>query len=199
MKRVFVAGEGPNEIGRWCREAAYRGEYPSDDAGVIGALLGRVATSPYDITEGAPWKRSGTFRAGRRDGEYKAARRLIQDAADHGCDVAVLVRDADDVPGRAAEIERAAVDALRDGILPRVAAGVAVERLENWLLAMTGEARSEQLGRQQVRAKLDAAGVPDKDTHAMVGLASRWALEALPVDAASLRAWLDRARDALAP
>lgn len=79
-----------------------------------------------------------------------------------------------------------------------MAGAVCIERLESWLLALSGRARTEQRGNDEVDAALEALGVPRKDTRGMVEFIERRGPSAVPPDASSLRPWMERVRSALA-
>ncbi len=66
--------------------------------------------------------------------------------------------------------------------------GIPVEMLESWLLALTGEKKSED--NPDPAGSLREKGVPEKKTTAMVQLAMNAKLSDIPDDAVSLRKWL---------
>jgi hypothetical protein len=76
-----------------------------------------------------------------------------------------------------------------------VIGGVAIEKLESWLVAVAGHHRSEEMRRPE--EKLAELGLGEKDTKAMVQIIEDRGLASIPVDARSLHRWLDRAREAL--
>jgi hypothetical protein len=71
-----------------------------------------------------------------------------------------------------------------------VVGGVAVERLESWLLALSGRTKTEALRVGKTDQELEQLGVRCKDTATMVEHVERCDLAAIPLDAASLREWL---------
>jgi hypothetical protein len=73
-----------------------------------------------------------------------------------------------------------------------VVGGVCVERLESWLLALTGRTKTESMGRDRTVSELEAVGVKDKDTATMVEHVQRHGIAGVPADAVSLHAWLTR-------
>jgi hypothetical protein len=60
MKKLFLAGEGPNELGRWSKEPEYRDLY--NDVGVIEAVLKKVTTSGWKVVDACRWKNIRTQR-----------------------------------------------------------------------------------------------------------------------------------------
>ena len=53
MKRVFLAGEGRNDLGKWAYPPHYQNNYGD---GVIYELLSKVETEGWQVTEGQRWK-----------------------------------------------------------------------------------------------------------------------------------------------
>jgi hypothetical protein len=101
----------------------------------------------------------------------------------------VFSRDTDGDEDRTRDIEEGARLA---GESFRIMGGVAHPRLEAWILALSGEAHSEDRGHVDERlARLD---VGEKDTAGMVRVAEGADLNALPADAHSLHAWISSVR-----
>jgi len=194
--RVFIAGEGRNELGRRSGSPAYQGE--RSDPGVIEALLRKVRPTGWEVSAAVDWKELRKFKArtgGRGDGANVAKAHLR--AREHGCDVIAFVRDRDGVrfEPRESDIEAAIAELASAGAGPRVIGGVAIEKLESWLVALAGVSRSEALRRPEEH--LAKQGIDGKDTAAMVAHVDEHGIHAVPEDAASLRRWLDRARAVL--
>lgn len=198
MRRVFLAGEGTNELGGWALEEAHRDAAP--DPGVLETLLRQVAPDGWEIAAAVPWKKIRKYRAGgRRGAETRNVLGAALMARESRCDVLVFSRDQDNRPDRTAAvtvgIDRVAV-AFPDG--PELVAGMAVECLEAWVLALRGEHRAETHSKAAAQRRLAEAGVAEKDTRAMTELARAADLRRLPADAVSLSQWLTRGRRVLA-
>jgi hypothetical protein len=126
--------------------------------------------------------------------------RLVNDAADAGCEVVAFSRDVDSDDEREDAIEegiRRARELFADG--PEIIGGVAKPALEGWILALLGERGSERLSLKRATMALVKKRVPAKDGPAMVRVVEREGLGAIPPDAASLRAWLENAEAVLRP
>ena len=79
---------------------------------------------------------------------------------------------------------------------PGIIGGVAVEKLEAWLLALAGVSKSESLTRPE-RSLNEKLGIDHKNTGQMVALVNEKGLAEIPDDAASLLNWLSKASAAL--
>lgn len=198
MIRVFLAGEGRNELGDWVDPIPYRAERPRD--GVVPALLRKIRGDGWMIIDAMPWRAIRKFQSRPPiSAETKTVLGLALAASEAKCDVLVFCRDRDGSHSNAnLERERDIDDGIRRVAEtfenpPRIAGGVAVKRLESWLCALTGELHSEDDWRPEDHLK--ACEVDD--TEAMVRLVEAADLDEIPEDARSLRVWLERARDAL--
>lgn len=127
---------------------------------------------------------------------------LVQEAKERRFDAIVFTRDRD---GEKPEHERREAE-FQEGLrvapalvrgAPALIGGMAVQRLESWVLAMKGAASTESLRSAEVDRRLSEAGVAAKDTDAMAAVARDADLDALPADARSLRAWIALARERL--
>lgn len=191
--KVFLCGEGPNELGSRFGHLSYQND---DRPGVIHTLLARVQPTGWEVGGAREWKSIRKFRVGKAAHEDT---RNVQAAAlgarEAGCDVLAFARDRDR--------DLARQQAIDDGIAlvtaPDVIGGVAVPTLEGWILALLGKRRTEDLSSKRAEESLADSGVPRKDGAAMVRVVEEADLEAIPEDAASLRKWLARARDVLPP
>ncbi len=198
MIQVLLAGEGRNELGDHSAEDPFRPERPQP--GVLEALLRSVRPDGWQIMGAILWKKLPKLRVGfGKRGEEQNVRAAFHHARKRGAAVIVFSRDRDGprFSHRHEDIERAISTLRAEHGTPAIVGAVAVEKLEAWLLAIRGERRSEEPRHPEER--LAAFGVASKDTAAMVALVERFGLSAVPEDAASLRLWLTRAQEALAP
>ena len=201
MIHVFLAGEGPNELGAFGKEESFQ---PSSDKerrkspGVLEALLRHVQEDGWEVTGGVRWKDIRKLQVGvGKKGEEASVHRAFLHAQKRGCHVLVFTRDRDKpkYKHRVDEIEAAIASLDGDGDGPAIIGGVAIEKLESWLVALAGIAGSEGMTRPE--DVLSKRGIAEKDTEAMLNLVNDADLTRIPADAVSLRAWLDRARAVL--
>lgn len=196
MIRVILAGEGRNELGGFADEAVYRP--PNPDAGVIETLLRQVRADGWRVVDSIPWKKAPKLQVGiGGKGEELNVQRAYHHAKKRGCEILAFTRDRDHVKfaHREQDIDRA-IDAItnaNDG--PALVGGVAIEKLESWLLAIAGVRHSETLRRPEER--LAELGVPPKSTADMTSLVETNGIRQIPDDAHSLKRWLARAEQAL--
>jgi hypothetical protein len=157
-----------------------------------------VHADGWEVTGGIRWQNIRKLQVGAGGrGEEASVHRAHFHAKKRGCHVFAFARDRDKpkFAHRVKEIEAAitALDAADDG--PSVIGGVAIEKLESWLVALTGKPGSEGMARpEEVLSKL---GIAEKDTEAMINLVIDADLSRIPADATSLLLWLDRARAVL--
>lgn len=199
MIKVFLAGEGRNEIGGWSREHGWRDEHPY--AGVLESLARRIIPSGWEVHDAMRWKDIPKLTVGARGKglERKTVLAAHLHAKEKGCGALLFSRDRDapkwhervrEIEATLAELETA------DGGIA-VAGAVCIERLESWLLALTGRTKTEELRDGRVDDELATLGVPAKDTARMVDLVERHGLAEVPPDALSLGIWIERVRAAL--
>ena len=194
--RVFLAGEGSNELGGYF---GHRTWHRDDRPGVLQALLTRVQATGWEVGGARDWKSIRKFQA--RKAGHADTRNVLGvalDAKDVGCEVLAFSRDQDREPERRDAVEegvRLVPEQIRDA--PEVIGGVAVPKLEGWILALRGARGTEQLSPRRAEEDLERLGVAVKDGEAMVQVVEEADLEAIPQDAASLTTWFDRARAVL--
>lgn len=188
--KVFLCGEGANELGSRARERAYQTD---DQPGVIQALLRKVRSDGWRVGGAVTWKNIRKFRAGgAAHADTTNVRGAALDAREHGCEVLAFVRDGD------GDVERR--DAITAGIASaqgaelKIVGGVAVPAIEGWILALRGEARTEERSRAQLGARL---GTEAKNTTVYVAAVELADRSSIPLDASSLRDWLRRADQVL--
>lgn len=179
----MIAGEGRHELGGWADEPPYR----TDERGVLAALLGRCRTEGWEIVAARRWKDVPKFRSGdHRRADQRTVLGLVALATRAGCDLLVLVRDADNMLDRPEELEATLAEIVDVGVV----GGCAVRTLDAWCLALIGERGTEALRKPKVRLE-DMGCQTTADRVALVDDAD---LARLPDDAYSLRQWLERAR-----
>lgn len=196
--KIFLAGEGPNEIGNRAAHAAYRTEARP---GVLEVLLRRVQPEGWEVGAARVWTSIRKYRVGKAShNDTHNVLGIALDAIEAGCDILAFSRDLDNDPDRKAAIE--------DGLAripvvfprpPEVIGGVAVPALEGWILALLGRRKTEELTTPQAVKALTEESIDEKDGLAMVTVAEEADIDLVPEDAASLRAWLERAREVLPP
>ena len=170
--------------------------------GVLETLARHVAPSGWCVRDAMQWKNIPKLGIGTKGKgvERKAILAARLHATERGCAVLMFSRDRDGAKNiaRQQEIEQTLAELANDGGI-KIIGGVAVERLESWLLALSGCTGTEALRVSKTDQELDALGVQAKDTAAMVEHVGRCGLAALPEDAASLRAWLRLVEQHLQP
>jgi hypothetical protein len=193
--RVFLGGEGSNELGGWYAEPEYR----TEEAGVLVELLRRVRRDGWEVVGAVRWMNIRKYRAGKHaDPERRNVEGLALMAREHGAGVIAFSRDSDGDRGRAAAVEAGIAgiaEKFPDG--PRVAGGVAVPTVEAWILALTGRTGTESLSRGKLVAAMEGLLGVAKMTTAYVDVVRGAELAKIPADAASLRVWIERARAAI--
>ena len=197
--KVLLAGEGPNELGGWARHPSYRN---TEEPGAIEALLRKVRAEGWRVVDGVLWKQIRKYQVGNRRGaEERNVLGLVLKAKEVGCDLVAFVRDRD---GTQANPNRERYQAIEDGIraaqekieeCPRVIGGVAVKKLESWLMALLGNRNSEI--HPSPERVLEDRGVAIKSTRDYVAVVRDADLDQVPADAESLRCWIERATAAL--
>jgi hypothetical protein len=200
---VLLGGEGSNELGSLAAELAGSAQEPHP--GVLETLARKVVPEGWESAGGVVWKNIRKFQsprgANRLEPEARHVAVLVLQARERGADAVIFCRDSDGDENRARAIEAGLEHAQQ--LFPdfvRVAGGVAHRQLESWVLALCGQARSEDLGKTGIDEALKKKGLrlDEKDTAKLVALVARADVSRLPSDATSLRSWCDRVRRALA-
>ncbi len=196
VRRVFLVGEGPNELGGWAKEPQY---VDPDEVGVLQALLEGVAPGAFEVVAARPWSAGG--RSFRRGGATTAEARRVAawflDAQEKHCDLLVYVRDEDGDSTRAESHAQGRAKGAADHPTVDVVGGLAIQAIEGWLLALRGEPKSERVKARAGKKRVQDAGLTC--TADMVECVRGADLDRLPPDAHSLRAWLDQARAVFTP
>jgi len=199
--RVFLGGEGRNDLGSWAGDPAYQ-----DDAspGVIKALLLRAQPLGWKVIGGRTWKTCRKYtdhaaipgnsrRTIRGDHETRAVLGLVLDAKERGAHAVAFVRDQDGDPERTRIIREAARQARTHWPHIRVVGDTAIPVLEAWILALLGETGTESLGKKKAQTLLAERGIGSTDEMVREVRANR----PVPEDATCLCAWLADAKVAL--
>jgi hypothetical protein len=196
--KVFLGGEGPNELGNRFGHPAYQND---ERPGVLHALLARVERAGWEVGGARDWKSIRKFRAGKAEHQdTHNVMGLALDAREAACAVLAFSRDLDRDIAREEAVEEGIRRSLAAfGGALGIAGAVARPALEGWLLALLGERGTERLSTPRATALLAEKGVSAKDGAAMVRVVEEAALDAIPPDAASLRLWLARAEAVLRP
>jgi hypothetical protein len=193
--RVFLGGEGNNELGSRGGHPAYQTD---EQPGVVVALLRRVQSDGWMVVGALPWKRIPKLRArGPTPNEVQNVLGLVVDARRAQAEIVAFIRDGDDDRERPSVIAAGIDQARKDFPEVDVIGTTAVPVLEAWMLALLGKPKTEELRKSAAQARLIEHGVPPKNTPAMVRIVEEAKLDSLPRDAATLHAWLERAGDVL--
>ena len=182
--KVWLAGEGTNDIGSLAKDAQTTREYP----GALHVLL-RLSCPEAEVIGGGKWKsvpklRTGTKGAGA---EAQTVAGLQLRAEEKNADALVFMRDRDGDRDRQKQVELA----LAASSFP-TAGVVSVETLEHWIVAVAGRSKSEKLSGSQVDEILAELKVKKKSTEGYVAWLSSTSLDDVPQDAKSLRLWIQR-------
>lgn len=193
--KVFLAGEGSNELGSRFGHPSYQSD---DRPGVLYALLLRVQPTGWQVIGARDWKSIRKYRAGKAS--HADTHNVLGAALDaieaHG-DVLVFSRDLDNDSAREAGVNEglARIPSISQHL--EVIGGVAIPTLEGWILALLGEKGTEELSPSGAEAALVKSEVARKDGIAMADVVASAELDKIPPDARSLRSWLSRAQAVL--
>lgn len=201
--RVFLGGEGKDELGRFCHDPAYaverRGRREVEkEPGILETLINRLKKTPIEFVGGLVWHRipKGRITRGIHRAETRNVVGLVLDAEDARCDAAIFVRDRDGDENREADVEEGIRVAKERFPAVLIVGGMAIEEIEAWLLAMLGEHKSERHAHPKEVLR-DRQGI--ETTAQKSRVVEEASLENLPGDADSLHRWIDRFESALAP
>jgi hypothetical protein len=193
--KVFLSGEGPDDLGDWYNERPYRSVPPH--IGVIEALLRNVATVDFTVVDACAWKRIRKYKSGKHaQPETRNVLGLAVQAEERGCDALVFVRDQDGYADRQTDVEEGVRLVRERGFALALVGGVAVQEIEAWILALLGERGSQRHADAKgvLAEKHDISTLADKITAVESAERAR-----IAEDAVSLRDWLAMARAAFAP
>ena len=207
MRRVFISGEGSNEIGDWVKEPMYRvanlRRPDVVEGGVLEALCRKEIPEGWRIVDAIKWdklaKRPVSARVRGPNPEHRTVLQLALLAQESQTDTLIFARDTDGDPEREAAIRTGVAEAIQKFPDLAIGGGPVIKRLENWIAALLGMIGAERLSDEQVTTFLlrHDIKVADKDTAKMLAVVAEADLSSLPGDATSLREWLRRVRAAL--
>ena len=143
--KVFIGGEGADDIGDWAGDPAYRPTVPN--GGVVEALLRCVRADGWAVASGCPWKKIRKYKFNRNlhDYEIRNVLGLLDMATEAGCQIVAFVRDRDGDREREDAIEDGIRRAADLGFTLGVVGGVAIETVDAWILALRGVRRSQEV------------------------------------------------------
>ena len=189
---VYVAGEGPHEIGKWAENPERRGSSKRGD-GVLAALFRKVHLDEIQVIDGKKWSLAPKYRAGAHaTADQRCLRQLAHLAEEAGAEVFLWSRDLDKIERREDEL-LTELGALREKYADDlfVVGGVAVRCLEAWIAGLAQlHVRPEELAVSRAAA-LVAENELDSESR-MVSLIRDGALDVSRTP--SLHAWLELAR-----
>jgi hypothetical protein len=194
-KKVFLAGEGSNELGGWANKIEYRTEEP----GILEILLRKVKAEGWMICGAKTWKEIKKYRAGEhRSAEERNILGICYEAQKNGYDVITFSRDSDGNRERVADIQKGIQSATllwsdRLGII----GGCAIPCIEGWILAIAGIKDTESSSRTKIETRIIELGIHLKNTTEMVAKIEECGIDAIAADAHSLISWIETARDKL--
>ncbi len=193
--KVFLGGEGPNDIGDWANYPYYHGEHPRH--GVVGILLEKVEPDGWEVEGAIAWKRLRKLRVGKHGkAEVRNVQALLLKAREAGCDAVAFIRDRDRDERRQQDVEEGIAQASQEYPQgPQIIGGMAIEKLESWMAALAGNTGSEAMRENRLHAIFDELQIEWKSTRQYAEFAEAADLDQVPDDALSLTAWLDRARE----
>jgi hypothetical protein len=192
--KVWLAGEGPSEIGD--RDSG------GERVGVLEALLRRIEAAGWVVDRATRWKHIRKFEAGRAlrgAGDDRSVQRLVLHAYEAGCEVVAFSRDRDSDPDREATLERGIEAASRDYPGVGVIGGIARPSIEGWVLALAGTKDTDEMSRPRCDRELELHSIQmgHDAVAAFVAIVERADLGSLPDGCDSLVTWLERARAVL--
>ncbi|MEW5738648.1 MAG: hypothetical protein AB1938_06955 [Myxococcota bacterium] len=188
MTRLFLAGEGKHELGRWANEPPWRDAAGEED-GVLATLYRRFDPSA-EVVDGVLWRRIVKYQVGEHRGPE--ARTLLGAAQYAREKDAVLVwcRDTDHDDERLDDLQRGMKE-LPEKTSTRWVWCPVIPCLEGWVLDLAGKQKMPDDERVTKLQKLaQEAGLDTLD--AMTRVAETAPLERL--SSPSLKDWLERAR-----
>jgi hypothetical protein len=197
--KVFLSGEGPEDLGDWYREPEYRGQRAPGarqgrdppKMGVIEAILRKAVAIDFTVVDACVWKRIRKFKSGKHARpETRNVLGLVLQAEEAGCDALVFVRDQDGDSDRQTDVEEGVRLATGGAYSPSIVGGVAIQEIEAWVLALLGERGSERYTDAKAALVKKRRITSSTEKVAAVETADR---NSIPDDAISLRNWMQMA------
>lgn len=186
--KLFVAGEGEHELGKWVESAENRSSSRRTD-GVLAELF-RLSHPSAAVLGAIAWRRIVKYRAGKHaSNEERNWLGALNQAEESGADVFIWARDTDGDSHRADQLRRASTFAEPSTM--QIAGGVADPCLESWMVAIArAHADPDSLTVSKL-AKIASENEIDSEEQ-MVELVKARGQEG-NFGSPSLRAWLIRA------
>jgi hypothetical protein len=187
--RVYLAGEGRSELGRFCDRPPYFD--PNGAEGVLEALMKTLEAREWQVVAGTTWRHVPIFRVGGiHDAEAHRVCGHVQRALENNCSVLIFSRDRDGHGSMDDRIDAAL--SLCEHRFPalKVAGGLAKQKIEAWILLILGDRRAEEYADPASRLA---------DRHQTVEGMAAVARECKPdlLPPSSLRSWLEKVLAAL--
>jgi hypothetical protein len=197
MKHIFLAGEGRNELGSWCREREYQDD---NEPGVLKALLQKVKKDGWQISGAVQWKTIKKYIAGdHKNGEERNVRRACLMARENNCPIFAFTRDTDGDTQRQKDISKGLQTSQKYwGTQIDIIGGCAVPCIEGWILAVLGVLHTEKITSSS--KALDSLKNKTRDevsTACMVEIIAKTNPDDIAQDAISLQNWLKTAKNVL--
>jgi hypothetical protein len=197
MLKVFLGGEGKNDIGTRCNRPM------GDQPGVVEALLRRVRASGWHVAGARSWRLIRKYQAGaaRKRADHDDVHNvlgLVLEAYENACEMLVFVRDRDRDELREQAILRVLETIGTFGFAEEyryelaIVGGVAKPKLEGWILCLLGVSGTDGMTVARVDRELASLPVVAKSTEHYVAIAES---AELPSGAGSLPEWLALARE----
>lgn len=190
--RVFIVGEGANELGRFVHHPARRADH-ANLRGVIEAFLQKLLTD-FEVVDGRAWSKVPSYQQGKGHNFQKKilAAALLARAAH--CQAFVFLLDQDNEPARIQAVESALQELTAPEFGLSSAGGVAIPLLEGWILALLGHSGTEGLRPKRATAELEKQYGIKKNSQKMVEVIEAADLKAISKDARAFTMWLDQIR-----
>lgn len=167
--KVYLAGEGEHELGKWAQSVEY-GDASTRTDGVLFALFCRAGRDGR-VVAGKRWRGIRKYRSGgHASAEQRVLRQLAVEAEEQGADVLLWTRDTDHDAERASQLKSTheEIKATFAGAL-EIIGEPANPCIEAWIIAIAGHHRTPETLSVPKLAELAATHGVDTD-QAMVDL-----------------------------
>lgn len=207
-KKVYLAGEGNNELGSWARGVPYQdGSTP----GVLETLLKKVKDSGWQVVYGKKWKDIHKYKADENQdeddlkGDEQSVYRACLEAEENGFNILAFSRDIDGRQKthlkRMSDMEKGLSRAQTDFPSIGIIGGCARPTIEGWVLAFSGVRRTETFSKDKANTmlidKLSEKGITSQQTQDLVDFIKLYDRTGVADDAECLNLWLNKAKDIL--